>query len=94
MNWKFWRKPGPTFVEQFDAWTKWESDMLQRGFQHWLYQSPPDDKWVEVSRREWPTIAIWQVATVRAETNIANLWWREARCDITSGGIIEMPARA
>jgi hypothetical protein len=96
MDWRFWRWSEQRREAEWDremaAHLAWESGMIARGWHHWLSLRPKAAV-VEVSRREWPTIAVWTVAEVSPWTNIVGLWWRESRGAALDGGaIIELEA--
>lgn len=74
----FWRKKSPVAPvdDERAAQLDWELGMINRGFAHWMYESPPHGVTVELYRREWPTGHIMERDKVAPEANAWGLWWR------------------
>jgi hypothetical protein len=45
---------------------------------------PPVDRYVEYMRAEWPRPKLLNWRNFAPETNIANLWWREATAAVVN----------
>lgn len=79
MNWQFWRRSSHDNDAVLEELLSWEADNYIRGFRSWIGTPPPRNTRVEVTRQEWPVLHVWDVDSVDPTTNIAGLWWREAR---------------
>lgn len=90
MRWRFWRRRDVHGANELMAAMQWEAGMVDAGWRHWM-SAPPlpsEHEFVEIKRREWPSIGICRLSSMGPETNVYGLWWKPARPGAGDAGTI------